>query len=59
MDHDQFVKEYRDGRGLSATEVLVFLGLGFALWHLLRATDRSQPVTGYSPPKEKASPKRG
>jgi hypothetical protein len=40
MDHEQFVREYRGGRGLSAGEVLVALGIGFGLWHLLRAIDR-------------------
>jgi hypothetical protein len=48
MDHDTFVKKYRGGRDLSAIEVLAFLGLGFALWHLLRATDRDRPAADSS-----------
>ena len=40
MDHEQFVKEYRDGRGLSADEVLVALGIGFGLWYLFRFIER-------------------
>ena len=36
MDHEQFVKEYRGGRDLSAGEVL---GIGFGLFHLMRIFD--------------------
>lgn len=40
MDHEQFVKEYRGGRRLSAGEVLGAFAIGFALGHLLRFLDR-------------------
>jgi hypothetical protein len=39
MDHEQFVKEYRGGHDLSAGEVLVALGIGFGLFHLMRFLD--------------------
>ena len=55
MDHEQFVKEYRSGHGLSVGKVLVALGIGFGLWHLFRAIEHGS-VIGSDPHQRPTSP---
>jgi hypothetical protein len=58
MDHEQFVKEYRGGRGLSGGEILGALAVGFCLWHLFRAIEYGMlfPDPDSPPPPPRLTP---